>query len=137
MRMSAGLPELLFLSVGLTGACIAAVFAILAFVRTKQPAGILTKESATQVLRSETDIVRAAIHDQARWLRQELGASLTSFQEMTLTTFGTLRDGIDGQVRRFGERLDAGDWVREGRLVRSISNCRRIAGTAVNGKNVP
>jgi DNA recombination protein RmuC len=106
--MSARLPELLLLSVGATGACIAALFAVLAFVRTKQPAGILTKESATQVLRSETDIVRTAVQDQARWLRQELGASLTAFQEMTLTTFGTLRDGIDGQVRRFGERLDAG-----------------------------
>jgi DNA recombination protein RmuC len=106
--MSAGLPELLLLSVGAAGACIAALFAILAFVRAKQPTGILTKESATQVLRSETDLVRAAIHDQARWLRQELGASLTSFQEMTLTTFGTLRDGIDGQVRGFGERLDGG-----------------------------
>src|SRR6266446_6456552 len=77
-HMSAGLPELLLLSVGAAGGCVAALFAILAFVRTRQPAGILTKESATHVLRSETDIVRAAIHDQARWLRQELGASLTS-----------------------------------------------------------
>jgi hypothetical protein len=34
------------LSVGATGACIAALFAILSsFVRTKQPAGILTKEA--------------------------------------------------------------------------------------------
>ena len=62
--MLAGLPELLLLSASASGACIAALFAILAFVRTKQPAGILTKESATEVLRSET--VRAAIHDQAR-----------------------------------------------------------------------
>jgi DNA recombination protein RmuC len=105
--MSAGLPELL-LSFGAGGACVAALFAILCFIRTKQPAHALTAETATQILRSETDIVRTAIQDQARWLRQELGQSLTRFQEMTLAAFGTLRDGIDGQVRSFGERLDGG-----------------------------
>ena len=31
-----------------------------------------------------------------------------SIQELTLAAFGTLRDGIDAQVRGFGERLDAG-----------------------------
>jgi DNA recombination protein RmuC len=56
-------------------------------------------------------------------LRQELGQSLTSFQEMLLTTFGTMRDGIDGQVRGFGERLDAG--------LKSIDG--RAAGIAENG----
>jgi hypothetical protein len=50
----------------------------------------------------------AAVQDQARWLRQELGHSLTSFGEMTLTAFGTMRDGIDGQVHSFGERLESG-----------------------------
>ena len=48
------------------------------------------------------------MQDQARWLRQELGQSLTGFQDLMLTTFSTVRDGIDGQVRGFGERLDAG-----------------------------
>ena len=35
-------------------------------------------------------------------------AVLSSIQDLTLKAFGTLRDGIDGQVRSFGERLDGG-----------------------------
>jgi hypothetical protein len=106
--MSAGFPALLLLAIGAAGACVAALFAILCFLRTRIAAAALTKETAALILRSETEIVRTALQDQARWLRQELGQSLTSFQEMMLTTFGTMRDGIDGQVRGFGERLDAG-----------------------------
>ena len=52
--------------------------------------------------------MRTAIQDQARWLRQELGQSLTNFQDSTLNAFATLGDGIDVQVRSFGERLDGG-----------------------------
>jgi DNA recombination protein RmuC len=33
---------------------------------------------------------------------------LKGFQELNVSAFGTLRDGIDGQVRGFGERLDGG-----------------------------
>ncbi len=106
--MSAGLPKLLLLSLTASGTCIAALFAILCFLRIKQPANTLSPEGASQLLRAETEIVRTAVQDQARWLRQELGQSLTSFQELMLTTFGTVRDGIDSQVRGFGERLDAG-----------------------------
>jgi hypothetical protein len=46
--------------------------------------------------------------DQAGRLRQELNQSLKGFQELTLAAFARLRDGIDAQVRGFGERLDAG-----------------------------
>jgi DNA recombination protein RmuC len=106
--MSAGLPELLLLAVGAGGACIGALFAILCFFRTRTATPALTQQSAAPILRSETELVRNAVQDQARWLRQELGQSLTSFQEMTLATFGTMRDGIDRQVSAFGERLDAG-----------------------------
>ena len=59
-------------------------------------------------MRAETDIVRGAVEDQAGRLRQELNQSLKGFQELTLAAFAGLRDGIDGQVRGFGERLDAG-----------------------------
>jgi predicted phage tail protein len=31
---------------------------------------------------------------------------LNGFQEITLKAFGALRDGIDVQIRSFGERLD-------------------------------
>jgi DNA recombination protein RmuC len=106
--MSAGLLELLLLGISSASGVIAAAFAILCFLRTKTAVPALTKETAAQILRSETEIVRTAVQDQARWLRQELGQSLTGFQDLMLTTFGTVRDGIDGQLRGFGERLDAG-----------------------------
>jgi DNA recombination protein RmuC len=105
--MSVGSMQILLLSVIAVGAIIAAAFSILGFYRAGRP-GSLTSEAAASLLRSETDMVRAAIEDQARWLRQELGQSLTSFQETMLRTFDTLRDGIDNQVHSFGERLDAG-----------------------------
>jgi DNA recombination protein RmuC len=104
--MSAGTMELLLLSVAAASAFAAALFSVLSFFRKPTPA--LTKDTAAAILRSETEIVRTAVQDQARWLRQELGQSLTSFQDLMLTTFGTVRDGIDSQVRGFGERLDAG-----------------------------
>jgi DNA recombination protein RmuC len=68
----------------------------------------LTAQGARQILRTETDIVRSTVADQARGLRQELGHSLKGFQELNVSALGTLRDGIDGQVRGFGERLDGG-----------------------------
>jgi DNA recombination protein RmuC len=94
--------EIVLLAIATTGAGFAAVFAILCFLRT-QPAA-LTAQGATQILRGETDIVRAAVEDQASGLRQELGQSSKGFQELTLGAFGNLRDGIDGQIRGFGER---------------------------------
>jgi hypothetical protein len=100
--------ELVLLVVATGCAGVAALFAILCFLRTQQLPGALTARGATPILRAETDIVRAAIEDQARSLRQELGHSLKGFQELTLAAFGTLRDGIDAQVRGFGERLDHG-----------------------------
>ncbi|MGB7098283.1 MAG: hypothetical protein WBD95_05865, partial [Xanthobacteraceae bacterium] len=107
-QMSAALSELLLLSLTATGAWIAAIFAVLTLRKGRASTNDLTKDGAAAILRSETEIIRTAVQDQARWLRQELGESLSRFQEMTLTTLGTLRDGIDSQVRVFGERLDGG-----------------------------
>ena len=87
---------------------LAALFAALCFFRMRPQATALTEQAAGRMLRSETDIVRAAVEDQSRGLRQELGRTLASFQDVTLKAFGTLRDGIDVQIRTFGERLDAG-----------------------------
>ena len=100
--------ELVLLGIATGAAGVAALFAILCFLRTQQLPGALTAQGATQILRVETDIVRTAVEEQARGLRQELGQSLKGFQELTLAAFGTLRDGIDAQVRGFGERLDGG-----------------------------
>jgi DNA recombination protein RmuC len=104
--MSATIFELsmLFLIVVLTA--IDALFAVLCFVRVRPQGAVLTEQAAAHILRSETDILRAAIEDQARSLRQEMLRILAGLQEVTLKTFSTLRDGIDGQVRNFGERLD-------------------------------
>ena len=100
--------EVVLLVISTAGAGVAAVFAVLGFLRTQQLPGALTAQGATQILRAETDIVRSTVEDQARGLRQELGHSLKDFQELTLAAFATLRDGIDVQVRGFGERLDGG-----------------------------
>jgi DNA recombination protein RmuC len=106
--MSGGATEFLMLILILAVAAVAALFALLCFIRARPQAGALTEQEAGRILRSETDIVRTAVEEQARGLRQELGRSLTDFQEVTLKAFGTLRDGIDVQIRSFGERLDRG-----------------------------
>ena len=61
--------ELALLMISTAGAGVAAVFAVLCFVRTQQLRGALTLQGATQILRGETDIVRAAIE------RGEFGAA--------------------------------------------------------------
>jgi hypothetical protein len=76
------------LLIGAGAACLAARFAILSYFRSHQPTDFLTATGAAQLLRSETEIVRASIDDHGRGLRQELGQS-----------FGILRESIDSQVR--------------------------------------
>ena len=100
--------DLLVLMVAVGGAWLAAAFAALGYFRPRQTPQLLTAQGAAQLLRAETEIVRGAVEDQAGRLRQELNQSLKAFQELTVAAFAGLRDGIDGQVRGFGERLDAG-----------------------------
>jgi DNA recombination protein RmuC len=107
IQMSAEVVQIALLCVATIGATIAAICAILC-LRKGSASNALTRETAAPIFRSETDIVRGAVQDQARWLRQELGQSLSGFQEFNLKAFSTLREGIDGQVRSFGERLDGG-----------------------------
>ncbi len=63
---------------------LAALFAALCFFRMRPQASALTEQGLGRILRSETDIVRAAVGDQARGLRQELGRTLANFQDVTL-----------------------------------------------------
>jgi hypothetical protein len=109
--------DLLVLMVAVGGARLAAAFAALGYFRPRQTPQLLTAQGAAQLLRAETDIVRSAVEDQAGRLRQELNQSLKGFQELTIAAFAGLRDGIDGQVRGFGERLDAGIKVIDERAV--------------------
>lgn len=95
--MYAGALEQTMLLIGCVAACLAAAFAILGYFKSRHPTDFLTVRHAAQLLRSETEIVQTAIHDHGRGLRQELGQS-----------FGILRDGIDAQVRGFGDRLNLG-----------------------------
>jgi DNA recombination protein RmuC len=95
--MSMSLVEQVLLVVGCIAACVAAGVAVLNYFRRADVPDVLTPATAAQLLRGETEIVRTAIDDHGRGLRQELGQS-----------FGTLRDGIDGQVWGFGKRLNEG-----------------------------
>ena len=95
--------DLLLLIVIATLAGVGAPFCRAVFFSDGPEASALTEQSAGRILRSETDIVRAAIEVQAHGLRQELGRTLTGFQEVTLKAFGALRGGIDVQIRTFGE----------------------------------
>ena len=101
-------PDLLVLMVAVGGAWLAAAFAALNHFGSKRTTEPLTASEAAQLLRAETEMVRGAVEDQAGRLRLELSQSLKGFQELTVAAVGGLRDGIEGQVRGFGERLDAG-----------------------------
>ena len=85
--------ELILLVIATAAAGIAALFAVLGFLRTQQLPDALTARGAIPILRAETDIVRAAIEAQARSLRQELGQSLQGFQEITLINSNVLYRG--------------------------------------------
>src|SRR5262245_34026266 len=94
--------DLLMLMFAISGAWLAAAFAVLGYFRAKPAPQLLTAHGAAQLLRAESDIVRGAVEDQAGRLRQELNLSLKGFQELTVAAVGGLRDGIEGQVRGFG-----------------------------------
>lgn len=89
---------------------LAVIFAVLCFLKissmASQPA--LTREVAAQLLRSECEILKAGGEEQSRGLRQELGQTLTNFQQAVNSAFQALGDGVGSQVRGFGEHLNAG-----------------------------
>ena len=68
----------------------------------------LTSEIVSQLLRTETDLIKRAGDDQCRFLRQELGDNLKNFQDITIKSFGTLGDAVTTHIRDFGLRLDTG-----------------------------
>jgi len=92
------------------------------FFKIKRLAGSDTvdREFLTQVVRSETEVIRKTGEDRARGLRQELGDHLTRFQETTISSFRVLGEGVNSNIHGFGERLD--------RSVRTIE--QRVAGIA-------
>jgi len=87
---------------------IAALFAFLAFVRSRRSGNEVTADQVSQLLRNESERIRQAGDEQARALRQELGENLRGFQETTLKVFREFGDSISGDVKEFGNRLDKG-----------------------------
>lgn len=98
----------LVLSIALAG--IAAVFGAMAYFksRTAFAPEQMSYEQVSTLLRAETDRQRQVIEDQSRGLRQELGTTIKGFQDSTFQAFGKLGDVIGGQVKGFGDFLDAG-----------------------------
>lgn len=87
----------------------AAVFAFLAFIRGgRKAANEVTPEQISQLFRSESDRIRQAGDEHARALRQELSDNLRGFQETTLKMFLEFRDCLGGEIKEFGNQLEAG-----------------------------
>jgi hypothetical protein len=89
---------------------LAVVFAFLAFFTARwrrENKGLLAGEIA-QLIRSESDRIRAESAEQGRRMRQELAENLRGFQTATLQAFTELGRQLGGQIREFGEKLEAG-----------------------------
>lgn len=91
-------------------ACVAALFAFLAFLRSARPKLVDPVVTAPlgQLLRVETDRLYHASETQSRNLRQEL-------IDTTLKSFRELGDGINTQVKGFGGLLEVGIKAIDGR----------------------
>ena len=103
------------LGLTLAAAIATALFTILCFLRIRNidRREAVTRSDLSQMLRAETELLRSSGEERARFSRQELGQTLKNFQQLTLTAFSTLREGIEVQVRSFGERLDASTKVMD------------------------
>jgi DNA recombination protein RmuC len=73
----------------------------------------MTREVVAQLLRAESDVIRRTGDENARGLRDELADRVRDFQENTTRTFTALFDGVNGQMRAFGDRLEGGTKVIE------------------------
>jgi DNA recombination protein RmuC len=87
---------------GLSG--LAALFAILAFLRAGRPA---PTEQFAALVRAEADLIRRSGQEEARTLRQELGDGARGFQETVLKAFQGLGESLGSQMRRFEGSIDA------------------------------
>lgn len=87
-------------------AVLAALFALLGFLKTRISPSSLTSEQISQAVRDETDRLRKDVSDQSRELREEVGNSIRGFQETIGRSFKDLGDTFGIQTKGFGERLD-------------------------------
>lgn len=86
------------------------ILAVLILSKLKRFAALepLTREVIGQLLRAESDLIRRAGDEQARGLRDELADRVRDFQDNTTRTFTALFEGVNAQMRAFGDRLDGG-----------------------------
>jgi DNA recombination protein RmuC len=92
-------------------ALIAAVFALLAFLRAGRGSAsgeAVTQDQINQAVRGETDRLRKDVSDQSRELREEVGNNIRGFQETIGRSFKDLGDTLGNQTKTFGDRLDDG-----------------------------
>jgi DNA recombination protein RmuC len=117
----------------------AALFALLAYLAGRQTADSLTVVRAGQLLREETEIIRGSMESQSRGLRQELVHLLGKSQEAIFAGFGSLRQGIESQIKDFGGRLDAGvatiDQKTDGIASKLTADMERMRSEAVTNRD--
>jgi DNA recombination protein RmuC len=86
---------------------IAAIFAVLAFLRTGRAGDPAAGTDLAETIRSEADRSRLAAEEQARSLRQELGDTIARFQETVVTRQETGIEQLKAPITAIGQKLDA------------------------------
>jgi len=108
--------DMLLLGV-LAAALVAAVFAVLAYRAARWGASRGSDQLAlAQLLRGESDALRAAGDANARDLRQDMAQLLAHNQSGTVNAVGTLSDTLLKQVGAFGARLELSNQTTEKRI---------------------
>jgi len=98
-------------------ALVAAVFAVLAYRAARWGASRGSDQLAlAQLLRGESDALRAAGDANARDLRQDMAQLLAHNQSGTVNAVGTLSDTLLKQVGAFGARLELSNQTTEKRI---------------------
>ena len=108
--------DMLLLGV-LAAALVAAFFAVLAYRAARWSASRGSDQLAlAQLLRGESDALRAAGDANARDLRQDMAQLLAHNQSGTVNAVGTLSDTLLKQVGAFGARLELSNQTTEKRI---------------------
>jgi tartrate dehydratase beta subunit/fumarate hydratase class I family protein len=110
-RMSESIPPealLIVVAVFLLFAVLALLFAIMAYVAARKAASrpILMRDEMIGLLRYESDLLRTAIDDSARSVRQETGTRLVEGTRGLQDVVKGLSDSLLKRTDAFGQRLD-------------------------------
>lgn len=86
---------------------VAAVFAVLAFLRAGRTVESGPGTGLAETIRTEADRTRADAADQARGLRQELGDTIARFQETLVARHDAGIEHVKAPITAIGQKLDA------------------------------